>query len=262
MLYDIQGYNWSAVPEHKELQAIFVCLFSEKRLPFIPFRCSPFNCTLRESAGIKAAYLAILEMLKARVPWTPPLLMLHSPSRGSITTYPWFQLLSADHSQMYVFPLVSRLVDLISYLTYLRACLKGPRNLAYSKVNMWKWIEVNMNMITNSVILRSGPQMSCPGSQTSEDLLYHKQHLWDKPGHLCHLGSGPQFWHSTPWNPEHLLIINTLLAPGKCFCNLLLYILETKDDYTWSLWKAEVEPLLDSEAHTSGGWGEFNQQPN
>ena len=100
----------------------------------------------------------------------------------------------------------------------------------YVKVNLkWIWIW------SQTVILRSGPQMSCPGPQTSEDLLYHIQHLWDKPGHLCHLGSGPQFWHSTPWNPEHLLIINTLLAPGKCFCNLLLYILETKDDYNWSL---------------------------
>ena len=39
----------------KNFRHFFVFLFSEKRLPFIPFRRSPFNCTLREAADIKVA---------------------------------------------------------------------------------------------------------------------------------------------------------------------------------------------------------------
>lgn len=85
--------------------------------------------------GLILCCLAVLGFVKGSESQTLLLLMLHSPSRGPITPDPWLQLLSADRSQICVFPPIPRLLYLAANMASLRGCLKDTPNLTYSKLN-------------------------------------------------------------------------------------------------------------------------------
>lgn len=161
----------------------------------------------------------MLGFVKGSESQTLLLLMLRSPSRGPITPDPWLQLL-----QLITLKSVSFLwsLDLHIWLpTSLLGCLKGTANLAYSKLNH--------DLPSQIVIIKSRPQGPFPGSHTLGGLTYHTQHLLNDTQAL---GTQPSVLaqHNLKLRTS-ALIINTVWAPGKGFCNLLSCILETKDDY-------------------------------